>query len=220
MDVLTGLSKFFELLNDNSGGLTFLITVVYVIATIAICKANIQSANASKKQLEEMQKQYAEENRPHIEVEFLFERRSFYGLRFINHGKSTAQNVEIQLSDAFIDSLGSTNFAELLKKQKGKKCVIGVDQHYDLLFANDTYIQLPNKVPATGTVYYEDNGVNYQSEFDIDTEHYATIFSFESDEEKLLKEMKNQTAELKRMKESIRAIAQNTKQFNTTEESE
>ena len=87
-------------------------------------------------------------------------------------------------------------------------------------FANDTYIQLPNKVPATGTVYYEDNGVNYQSEFDIDTEHYATIFSFESDEEKLLKEMKNQTAELKRMKESIRAIAQNTKQFNTTEESE
>ena len=73
-------------------------------------------------------------------------------------------------------------------------------------------------MPATGTIHYEDHGVKDQSEFDIDTEHYATIFSFESDEEKLLKEMKNQTAE--RMKESIRAIAQNTKQFNTTEESE
>jgi hypothetical protein len=120
MSFLTGLAKFFELLNSNSGGLTFLITVVYVVATIAICIANIQSANASKKQLEEMQKQYAEENRPHIEVEFLFERRSFYGLRFINHGKSTAQNVEIQLSDAFIDSLGSTNFAELLKSKREK----------------------------------------------------------------------------------------------------
>lgn len=47
--------QIFELLNSNSGGLTFLITVVYVIATIAIYKANIQSANASKKQLEEMQ---------------------------------------------------------------------------------------------------------------------------------------------------------------------
>ena len=42
MDVLTGFAKFFELLNSNSGGLTFLITVVYVIATIAIYKANIQ----------------------------------------------------------------------------------------------------------------------------------------------------------------------------------
>ena len=75
-------------------------------------------------------------------------------------------------------------------------------------------------MPATGTIHYEDHGVKDQSDFDIDTEHYATIFSFESDEEKFLKEMKNQTAELKRMKESIRAIAQNTKQFNTTEESE
>lgn len=75
-------------------------------------------------------------------------------------------------------------------------------------------------MPATGTIHYEDNGVKYQSEFDIDTEHYATIFSLESNEEKFLKEMKNQTAELKRMKESIRTIAQNTKQFNTTEESE
>ena len=209
-----------KFLNANSRGLTFVITFVYVVATIAICVANIQSANASKKQLREMQKQYADENRPRIEVEFLYERRAFYGLRFIKHGKETAQNVEIRLSDEFIDSLGNTNFSELLKKQKGKKCVIGVDQHYDLFFANHTYIHLPNKVPATGTVHYEDNGVKYQSEFDIDTEHYATIFSLESDEEKLLKEMKNQTAELKRMKESIRAIAQNTKQFNTTEESE
>ena len=114
MDVITGLAKNLELLNANSGGLTFLITVVYVIATIAICKANIHSANASKKQLEEMQKQYAEENSPHIEGEFLLERRSFYGLRFINHGKSTAQNVLIQFSDSFIVSLVSSNFVELL----------------------------------------------------------------------------------------------------------
>ena len=78
MDVLTGLSKFFELLNDNSGGLTFLITVVYVVATIAICIANIQSANASKKQLEEMQKQYAEETGHILRLNF-----------YLNDGHST-----------------------------------------------------------------------------------------------------------------------------------
>lgn len=167
-----------------------------------------------------MQKQYADENRPRIEVEFLYERRAFYGLRFINHGKETAQNVEIQLSDEFIDSLGNTNFSELLKKQKGKKCVIGVDQHYDLFFANENYLQILDKIPASGTILYEDSSTKYQSDFNIDTENYATIFSFESDEEKLLKAMKEQTTQLKSMKESIWAIAQNTKQFNTTEESE
>ena len=198
-----------KFLNANSGGLTFVITFVYVVATIAICVANIQSANASKKQLREMQKQYADENRPRIEVEFLYERQSFYGLRFINHGKETAQNVEIRLSDEFIDSLGNTNFSELLKKQKGKKCVIGVDQHYDL-----------DKIPASGTILYEDSSTKYQSDFNIDTENYATIFSFESDEEKLLKAMKEQTTQLKSIKEGIRAIARNTNQFNDAEESE
>jgi hypothetical protein len=209
-----------KFLNANSGGLTFVITFVYVVATIAICVANIQSANASKKQLREMQKQYADENRPRIEVEFLYERRAFYGLRFINHGKETAQNVEIRLSDEFIDSLGNTNFSELLKKQKGKKCVIGVDQHYDLFFANEDYLQILDKIPASGTILYEDRSTKYQSDFNIDTENYATIFSFESDEEKLLKAMKEQTTQLKSIKEGIRAIARNTNQFNDTEESE
>ena len=41
-----------------------IITRVYVIATILICWANIKAANASKEQLQEMQKQFAETNRP------------------------------------------------------------------------------------------------------------------------------------------------------------
>ena len=50
--------------------LMVIITLVYVIATIFICWANIKSAKASKEELAEMKRQYAEENRPHIEVEF------------------------------------------------------------------------------------------------------------------------------------------------------
>lgn len=38
-----------------------IITGVYVIATIFICWANIKAANASKEQLREMQKQFAEQ---------------------------------------------------------------------------------------------------------------------------------------------------------------
>jgi len=47
---------------------------VYVIATIFICWANIKAANASKEQLREMQKQFAETNRPIIELEFHYSR--------------------------------------------------------------------------------------------------------------------------------------------------
>ena len=47
-----------------------IITGVYVIATIFICWANIKAANASKEQLREMQRQFAETNKPNIELEF------------------------------------------------------------------------------------------------------------------------------------------------------
>ncbi len=44
-------------LNDNNGALMVLITLVYVIATICISRSNRSSAEASRKQIEESQKQ-------------------------------------------------------------------------------------------------------------------------------------------------------------------
>lgn len=159
------LQQLITYLNDNSGAMTFLITVIYVVATIFICWANIKSAKASKIQLEEMRRQYAEENRPNVEVEFLYEKRVFYGLRFINHGKCTAQHVQIKLDAAFIDSITERDFFDLLNKHNGKECIIGVDQHYDLFFGTNKYRNNSNKVAATGTICYQGNGNIYQSDF-------------------------------------------------------
>lgn len=47
-------------LNEYSGALTFLITAIYVIATIVICFANYTSAKVTKEQLQESKKQLEE----------------------------------------------------------------------------------------------------------------------------------------------------------------
>ena len=78
--------SFILFLDTHSGSLTFLITVVYVVATIFICWANIKSANASKdqvkaakeqtkaanRQLEEMKREYEDTKRlqmmPYFEI--------------------------------------------------------------------------------------------------------------------------------------------------------
>lgn len=200
------LQQIINYLNDNSGAMTFLITVIYVVATILICWANIKSAKASKVQLEEMRRQYAEENRPNIEVEFLYEKRTFYGLRFINHGKCTAQHVQIKLDASFIESITERKFSDLLSKCNGKECIIGVGQHYDLFFGTNDYRENPNKVAATGTIYYESNGTTYQSVFSVNLEQYATIFSVNSEQEDLLKRIKEQTSELKGIKQAIQGL--------------
>lgn len=189
-------------LNKNSGSMTFFITAVYVVATIFICWANIRSANASKAQLNEMRKQYIKENRTNIEVEFLYEKRAFYGLRFVNHGKYTAHNVKILLDSTFIDNLNETDFSDLLKKQSKKSCVIGVGQHYDLFFGTNKYRENPKKLPAKGIILYESNGESYKTDFYIDLENYAVLYSVSTEQEDILKKLN----ELKKIKQELKKL--------------
>ncbi len=51
------MSCIMQWLNDNNGALMVLITLVYVIATICISRSNRKSAEASREQIEESQKQ-------------------------------------------------------------------------------------------------------------------------------------------------------------------
>ena len=100
-----------------------IITSVYVLATGFICWANFKSANASKKQLVEMQRQYEESNRPLIELEFHYSRRTWYIARFVNHGNLTAQHVKINLDQDFINSLPEKDFIAGLNRIKGRECI-------------------------------------------------------------------------------------------------
>ena len=190
-------------LNSYSGAFTVIVTAIYTLATIAILRANGKSAKAAKEQVAEMQRQYNEINRARIEVEVIYERRVVYGLRFVNNGSLTAQDVKISLEQSFIDSISESDFANQLIKQKDKACIIGTGQHYDLFIGSNKYRQNPNKVPVQGTVSYSSNNTEYSTEFYIDMENYAQFYSIASEEEDFYKEIKAQTTELKSIDNSI-----------------
>lgn len=185
--------------------LMVIITLVYVIATIFICWANIKSAKAPKEELAEMKRQYAEENRPHIEVEFCYERRTWYIVRFINHGKLTAQHVKILLDEGFISSLPEQAFKDTLLKQREKECIIGVGQHYDLYIASNELRGNPNMKPVMGKILYQDESGKYENDIYIDLENYATFFSSTSDDP-MVKELKNIKKEIEGLKRAIVAL--------------
>ena len=185
--------------------LMVIITLVYVIATIFICWANIKSAKASKEELAEMKRQYADENRPRIEIEFCYERRTWYIVRFINHGRLTAQHVKIILDEEFIDSLPNPDFQDTLRKQREKARIIGVGQHYDLYIASNELRGNPNMKPVTGKLSYQDESGKYESDIYIDLENYATFFSSTSDDP-MVKELKNIKKEIEGLKRAIVAL--------------
>ena len=178
-------------------------TFAYVVATVKILKANKEAALAAKEQLEEMRKQFIEQNRPKIEVEFCFERNKPYTIRFINNGRVTAENVRINLAQEFIDSLTEPEYKSFLEKQKDKKCIIGVGQHYDLFIGSDKIRDNPNIKPIFGYVQYENEGNTYQSDIYIDVANYMTFFSTTTDYEKLINAINKNTTELKNIKQSI-----------------
>ena len=174
-----------------------IITGVYVIATIFICWANIKAANASKEQLREMQRQFAETNKPNIELEFHYSRRTWYIARFVNRGSLSAQHVKINLDQEFIDSLPEESMKKELERIKGKECIIGAGQHYDLYIGSNQLRGNPNMKPLTGTIEYKAQGETYHNDLYVDLENYMTFFSSTTDEENLLKSMKKIGDELK-----------------------
>lgn len=185
--------------------LMVVITFVYVVATIFICWANIKSAKASKEELAEMKRQYADEKRPRIEIEFCYERRTWYIVRFINHGRLTAQHVKIILDEEFIDSLPGLGFQDTLRKQRKKELIIGVGQHYDLYIASNELRGNPNMKPVTGKISYQNDKETFKSDIFVDLASYAPFFSSTSEEENIQKELKNIKKEIEGVKFAIKA---------------
>lgn len=133
------------------------ITVVYVIATCAICWANIRSAKATRDQLAESKRQYDEDNRAYITYAFVYEKRAFYGLRFTNHGKRVAKSVKIVLREEFIQSLTNPQFVDQLSRISKNECVLGVNQSIDIYFGGNDFRENANKSPIEGDIIYSDD---------------------------------------------------------------
>lgn len=180
------MEELIQFLDLHSGSLTvlvagmsMLITLVYVVATIFICRANIRSAEATREQVAEARRQYEEEHRPYIAYQFIYERRTWYGMRFTNYGRRVATHVRICLDKAFLDSITEGVFYKGLYDLQSQEFVLGVGQSYDIFFGADDFRGIQNKCPIRGTISYHDAALeeNYLEAFEIDFEKYSLINS-------------------------------------------
>lgn len=187
--------------------LMVIITAVYVVATIFICRANIKAAKATQEQVTEMTRQYEEEHRAYISYEMIFERRSFYGMRFTNHGRIVAKNVKILFKQEFIDSLpDNTSYRSNLTLLKQKELILGIGQSYDIFFGASDFRDIPNKLPIEGEVRYSDTKTTYSEPILVDFDNYATFFSVNSEVEDLITALKEQNKLLQSMNNELQQI--------------
>lgn len=184
--------------------LMVVITAVYVIATIFICVANIKSARATREQLAEAKRQYEEEHRPYVTYQLIFERRTWYGMRFTNHGRREATHVQIKFSQDFLNSISKPSFSERLHTLQNKEFALGIGQSYDIYFGADEFRKNPSKKPIVGEITYQDAQTTYHNSFDIDFENYATFYSVNSPTDDLHNDMQKLTEEVNRIAQILK----------------
>ena len=196
--------------------LMVIITAVYVIATIFICMANIKSATATREQLAESRRQYEEEHCPYISYQLIFENRTWYGMKFTNHGLREATHVQIKFSQEFLSSISKCSFSEGLNELNEKEFTLGIGQSYCIFFGTDEFRNNPDKKPIVGEIIYQDTHSTYRNSFNIDFEKYATFFSVNTTADDLHSDMKKLTQELRNISQTLKT-RQHSKQYDNNE---
>ena len=196
--------------------LMVIITTIYVIATVFICVFNAKSATAAREQTQQMQLQFLQTNRPIVTVEIVYLKRTYWVLRFTNHGVMTAFNTRIDLAKSFIDSLPEEKFRQIVEKEVGKVRTIGVNQHYDIYFGGDDFRDSCIAESIVGRVSYRGTqDAIFAEDFRIELSDYATFYSVSSE----LEDIKDALIEQKKELSKISSSLENTKNNSDIEKS-
>lgn len=203
------LKQMIEFLDIHAGSLTFIVTFVYVIATIFICIANVKSANATRKQVAEQKRQFDESNRAYITVHFEVTPSKIYTLCVSNHGNKIAKNVHLEFDNNFIENLQDDTAKRHLTATKNSMIDVGISQKWYLRIGNFGDKELMSKTVAVN-VTYEDDKNKYNESYNIDLSSFSwQLLCSPEDTEYELK--KKELKIFNKIEKSLCKIKENTK---------
>ncbi len=180
------------------------ITIVYVIATCAICYFNYQSAKATKEQAAESQRQFNEANRPYITCEYILSNRVFCGIRICNHGNQVARNLTVKINETFLNSLDQNEFINFKKINESTYTIVGVGQSFEFYFSRVS--KKPTVAPLIADIKYESADKHFEDMFEIDLSKQLPIESVDSDFEKYMKVFKEQNQILTNLSDQFMSL--------------
>lgn len=169
------MNELISWMNDNNGFVMAVLTFVYVIATIFICIFNGRAASATRKQTEEAQRQFEENNRANVIPRFTTLEGQLYCLAFHNIGKTMAEKLVINISTEWLECLRKTqknsDVAETLEKLRGIEIFLPADEKYMYPIcvpADGTgdYLKLCEK-PLRINIEYYSGGKPYKEQFEL-----------------------------------------------------
>ncbi|MCI5733161.1 MAG: hypothetical protein MR296_03960 [Tenericutes bacterium] len=207
-----------EWLNNNNGFTISILTLVYVIATIAICIFNYKSAKATREQTMESKRQYEDLNKAFVIPKITELEGKILCLSFQNIGRDIAKNVEISINNSWLKLIEKTaTFPETAIKLKNlslNKIYLTSDQiiSYGLCIPgnghDDMKILQQKKVEIKIT--YESLGKKCIDNFEIDLKGYNSLVNT-SDYVRMMTKLINSNKEIKKEFDKINRKLSNKK---------
>ena len=163
--------------------LMVIITAIYVAATILICyyngksaKASNEQAEISKRQTEEMIRQYNETNRPIITIRFDIIRSGLLCFIVENEGPLPAHNVTIRINDVFINNLPSDHAQKSFRELKDANLYLASRQKITLLLGGQPEFSKIAQEKAVIEIMYD----TFAETTEIDLEQYGMLLVYNS----------------------------------------
>ena len=169
--------------------LMVLITAVYTVATIFICRANIRSAEATREQIAESVRQFNEENRAFVTVNFEIVRGGLAVLHIQNHGKRIAHNVRIRVAQAFINNIPN-NGKERFEKLRDATFTLGIGQSWYINIGSHIQLRELSEEILEIDISYVDNVSENNEVITIDLKQYLWALIYDSPETDTYQEIK------------------------------
>lgn len=187
------------------------ITVVYVVATIFICRANIRSAIATKEQIEESKRQFEESNRAFITVSFEIIRSGLAALRIQNFGRRIASSVKVHIAKNFLENMVNKLGREGLERLCSASFTLGIGQCWYICIGSHLELEQMSKELLSIELSYEDSSSKYSEHIEIDLKQYFWALIYTSPTEDLYQEMKKQTKKMQNTQKELHQLVINSK---------
>ena len=202
------LFLFHDYIDTYSNSLMVMITFVYVVATVEICRANINSAKATREQNEELKRQFDEENRAFVTVSLEVIRNGLTVIHIQNFGKLVAENVNVQIDNHFIDNLPNAHAQDNLKSLSNSKFMLGIGQSRYVFIGTSPQNTQIGKETLSVDLSYSDSKKKYKEHIEIDLSQYYWALIYDSPEDDLCEEIKKMTKHISSIDSSLKYIKQ------------
>lgn len=186
--------------------LMVIITTIYVLATIIICifngksaKASREQAEISKKQTEEMIRQYNLSNRPIVTIRFDIVRSGLLCFIVENEGPLPAHDVVIKFNNSFINNLPDMQVRNRFLELKESRLYLASHQKITLLLDGQPMFSKIAKEKAIIEIEYD----SFIEKTEIDIKQYGVLLVYNSPIEDISQKIKKICEQDKKFYDSL-----------------